>query len=551
LFFSKDSSQASRLLFEVIGKINDGQFGDLDKLRADYRDARDGDTPSRWAIESLNTGDGKMKYYRVLPWTVGFEDGPNGRARMATMIGETMEYALPTAYLYGHARHIASLPADKAKALLVRLLGLPSQQAGNILNFAHPVPLASHPRYEENLASFFAAALGKPVEHGYERAEASVAGAAPRSFVDRLRAILPDRSYGALDQLAPVLSRLGDEQPAAAEKLVSTLEEKIRNHNDDVGSIAYVMAQAVEKLKEKGLEATAASPLPALSDAIIGTIKRINVRMADAATTTLHADFETSAEWAGRRGFLAGAVQEDAMDLDAGAAFGADAQFPGRAGGGPAGRRATVPVTVDESRIPELNKLFATANSNELAILIRILTTDLTPEKIAHFLRCGIQLCNAHATRFSETTLTGNMVSLRAAGQTARVLMTPMMIAVTQRGITGGTDFTFTMTHGVQWIDPFGVGEMPSFFPLRVLHGYNTKWQESTDDLMRQISGRGSTAARLLQPNLTLVTYPLTETRHDTPIHALIDIPSAAPIPGGHRPIADNRCSGYYVRPCF
>jgi len=533
-----DTHEPGDALAEFLTRKN----GDREWLEAQYQEARfadDGDSPSSKLLEKLREG----RHINVKGWR---DCPPNLRIRLAAgrplqmevarQIGEVQERHLHSSRLATYARRIVSERSDeKLAGYLTRLADFQQGQATALMNRVGRTPLPARGDDDDEFFNALRVFYRDGVEDdGRPPLPDGVPDdAAPykATVVAPLLAVAPNAAYDRLVLGVPLLERLSREQSGQTQKLLRTLEAKLIEHRraGDAGTATHYVGAVFQHLATLGLTLEAASgeaELPALEDAAVKKMGRLAVPV-DAARQ----EDVSGPEWSKARAHLASAgaplaanrravddfTNQDALERD---------------------------IPVDWTRAGALRGLVPHMSALELGVMLVIMRIPFTPNNIAHLADMGIQLFNAHATRFAEMQRVSSIITMKRGGATIRTIISPLLAAMSSRGLAGETDLSFVIATGSQWVDGQNVGEIFGAFPEAVIGGFNTRWCRDLGTFVKYMTGDG------MHPDdtdaLIFIPFSIEETRHQYPLFSL-HTPPLELFNGTVPSYRDHLCSGYVV----
>jgi hypothetical protein len=355
-------------------------------------------------------------------------------------------------------------------------------------------------------------------------------GAFPRFQSGRLNALLgklPTASFKSVLALAPQLDALsarGTPTAVHVDGALDIISNRVKTHYESNrhASVDHIVADLLTHLPGN---------LAQIDGKVVDTMATTFSKAADlAAKATITADYATAwPEATAWRAHLASAPREAL----AGAPLGA----PLHIGGARAGVDGAVDFTgsnddfadmgISPSRIRALLRETSNMPSDELFILMRILTTPATAANIARLAENGFGMVGGRLEMHSMRFVTTSILILRAGGSTVRTHLSPMMVDYGAYSEQQRTSITASFHMGNEFVDWRGISALECFHPYRTMGGMRdilfTEAQQIRD-LFKQ-SAPWSEGNNQVPAETMFLLRPATENQDDWPQYPHTDPP--------------------------
>ncbi len=246
---------------------------------------------------------------------------------------------------------------------------------------------------------------------------------------------------------------------------ISMLSERVEMHSssNDRGKVDYVVADYLSRLPGNlvQIDAKVVDTL-ATKFADASGLQRQSAIVTDRATA-----WPEAIAW---RAHLAAAPREALSGASLGARISTDPNVPG--GVVRTGSNANfAAVGISPSRINALLRETKGLPSDELYILMKILTTPCTSDNLARLAEHGFPMLGGRLELHSMRFVTTSILILRAGGSTVRTHLSPMLVDYGAYSEQQRTSVTAAFHMGNEFVDWRGIQAMECFHPWRTMGG--------------------------------------------------------------------------------
>lgn len=155
---------------------------------------------------------------------------------------------------------------------------------------------------------------------------------------------------------------------------------------------------------------------------------------------------------------------------------------------------------------------FSSLSYDELYMVVGLMSLPPTPKVLARLAENGVQIIGGRLERWNERYESHAMLLMKRGGEACQTILSPMEAYASSRGVVGVTDFTFQFDLGVRWVNSAPIVELNSIFPRRIEGGLDASMVPSAAALREMVDNPNAEAP---MASLVLVTYPVTESRHE------------------------------------